>query len=177
MKLEYKVSLEDIITFNRNHLAASPTMQRNLLIVRLVWALTPLVAVSAIMYFENATPEKMMSVISAIALLFTAPVFLFYPVYHRWCCARQIRKIYSEGENRGLLGDHEMRIEGDSFFEKTEGSESKVSLASIEKVITADEHAYIYVGAAQAHVIPRNGVVAGDFDQFIEAIKKGAGKL
>jgi len=177
MKLGYSVKLEDIVIFNRDHIDASPALRRKILIMRMVWAFTPLLTIFLIMNIEGATPDKIMKVVSLVAVFFTAPVFLFQPAFHRWSCARQIRKMYEQGQNQGLLGEHEMQIVGHNLVEKNEINESTAPLASIEKIISADAHTYIYTGPAQAHVIPKNSILSGEYDQFIDEVKRRAGKV
>lgn len=174
MKLEYSIKLEDVVAFNRDHIESIPEMRRKLSIMRYVWAFTPLVAISAIMFLEGASPGKTAAVISFVAFCVSTPIYYFQPAFFRWSTARQIRKVYSETENQSLLGQHEMELSGNNLVERSETNETNFSLKSVERVLTVGDYTYVYTSGSQAHIIPKNNVTAGDYDEFVGAISKRA---
>ena len=41
----------------------------------------------------------------------------------------------------------------------------------VQKIDIDNDYAFIYVGAIQAHIIPRKNIIEGNFDQFLEKAK------
>jgi hypothetical protein len=172
MKLVYSLKLEDAVKFNQDHLESIPEMKRKLSIMRNVWAFTPLVAISAIMFVEQATPSKTAIVISLVAFCVSTPIYFLQPVFFRWSTSRQLRKIYSEPQNQALLGEHEMEIVGNELVERSGTTENRFQLKSIEKVLTSGDHTYVYTSGAQAHIVPKVRVTEGDYDAFVRKLRK-----
>jgi len=172
MKLEYSVNLEDIITFNQNHIDASPQMRRKMTVAKYIWSFTPLIAIMAITHFEGTSPDKAIKLISFVTLCISAPIFLFQPAFFRWLSARQIRKLYGSGQSYGVLGSHSIEIVGKDLVTKSETDENRFALVSINRIVKNDDYTYIYTSASLAHVIPRNGVVSGDYEQFVAKVEK-----
>ncbi|PLX98413.1 MAG: hypothetical protein C0623_12115 [Desulfuromonas sp.] len=172
MKLIYSLKLEDAVKFNQDHIDSIPEMKRKLSIMRLVWAFTPLVAVSAIMFVERATPSKTAIVISFVAFCVSTPIYFLQPAFFRWSTARQLRKVYAEPQNEALLGQQELEIVGNELMLKSEATENRIALKSVEKIISSDDHTYVYTSASNAHIIPKNSVIEGDYDGFIKTLRR-----
>lgn len=85
---------------------------------------------------------------------------------------RQIRRLYKEGANKGVIGRHELEIDDDGLVERTEVNETRQSWRGVERIAETDEHAFIYISSMAAHVIPKHSMTVGDPDAFIDRAKE-----
>lgn len=166
VKITYENSLEDLVAFNRYHFAHSPTARRSRSF--LLW-LSPLCIL--LFLVPLALAERSLGLM-AIALISATLCALVAPWILRTSMERQVRKLYSEGANKGTIGKHELELTEDELIERTSYGEQRTRLQAFERVITTSGYTFIYVSALMAHVIPQNAVLDGDYNCFVERIKQ-----
>jgi len=168
VKIRYENKLADVVAFNRYHCDNSPTIRRMRLMV--TWII-PLVVVSigGLIALGQETYVPILPA-AAFAIIY---VFISRSTF-RNSTDRCVRKMYKEGSNNTIFCDHELELDRDYLIERTEQSESKMKVNAIEKVISDGDRTYVYVNAIMAHVIPRDSVRAGDYDQFVEELRRRA---
>lgn len=174
MKLEYSVSLEDIIAFNNHHMEATPSIRRKLSVMRFVWAFAPLIAIFAITSFEGMAPDKAMWTIAAVAVFVSSPIYLFQPFFLRWLNTRQVRKAYGSEKSRALLGAREIKIAGNGLVETTSAGEIQTGYDLINRIDAGDDYLFVYATNSRVHIVPKKSVASGDFDDFVTELKKKA---
>ncbi len=174
MKLEYSVSLEDIIAFNNHHMEATPSIRRKLAVMRFVWSFAPLLAIWAITSFEGMAPGKAMWAIGFVAICISAPIFLLQPFYLRWCNNRQVRKVYSSEKSQALLGAREIKISSSALLETTPEGENQTSYDSISRIDSDDDYTFIYAANSKVHIVPKKTVQSGNYDEFVAELKRKA---
>jgi hypothetical protein len=162
MVIRYELTLDDLIAFNRYHVAHSRTIQTQ---KYFVIAVVGLVAIGAGVAIESEIP--------LFARVFSAIIFaaLFRFAYHLFfglALRRQTRQLLSEGSNDGILGPHELELNDKFLTERTDVNESRHAWSAINRIEETDEHAFLYISSLQAHVIPTREVISGDVDQFIQ---------
>jgi len=80
-----------------------------------------------------------------------------------------VRKLASEGKNKGILGSHTIIISEEGLQEITEVSESRSIWSGIERIEENEEYIFVYIGAYQAHVIPKRDFASKeDAKEFAE---------
>jgi hypothetical protein len=89
---------------------------------------------------------------------------------HQGTMDRVVAKLYREGGNPGVLGEHELQFDGAHLIERSPVSELTTRLEGIQKVVRTDQYTFVYLGAVAAHVIPRNRIEEGDFATFSAAL-------
>ncbi len=161
VEIEYQVREQDLIAFNEHQMQNSDQLQRSL---RRHQAIIPgILAVIALFlwfYFEDS--------LSAIYVALTALAWgLLTPLYMRWNLRKQLRKMYSEEDKAGILGDAKLRIEPRALVEITQGGESRVAWSTILRVESTKKYAFIFLTTDTALVIPRMTVSKGDLHEFI----------
>lgn len=165
MKLHYRLTLEDVVAFNRYHFAHSPLMKRN----RMLGILVHIMVLLMVGIIGSILLQEALILIPALILL-ALSVFLHVPRQIRHF-DKQVRKFYQEGSNKSLLGDKELELTETTLIETTTFGETRKNLYAIEKVVATDEYAFIYVSAVGAHIIPRAAVSKGDFDAFLATLQ------
>jgi len=177
MKLEYSVSIEDIIAFNNHHMEATPAIRRKLAVMRFVWAFAPLLAIWLITSVEGMAPGKAMWVIAVVAICVSSPIYLFQPLFLRWLNTRQVRKAYSNDQSQALLGEREIKIAGNALVENTSAGETQTGYDLINRVDADDNYLFVYATNSRVHIVPKKAVRSGDFDAFVAELKKKAKNL
>lgn len=166
MKIRYENSLEDLVAFNRYHCDHSPTLRQMKWL--LIWAFPLCILLVAVPLTLLAGALEMSAAAAAIAALYA----LVMPGVFRRSVDWQTRKLYSEGANKGVLGEHELELTGDDLIERTPYGEQRMQLQAIERVATAGGYTFIYLSAIMAFVVPQDAVLDGDYEAFVERIKQ-----
>jgi hypothetical protein len=162
MKIRYAITIGDLTAFMRYYTRHS-TLYR-LAFVLLRWVLPGMMLALGLPY---------VGVDWCAALCWLAPgVLLMLGV--RWLfeslLALQVRARHREGDNKGVLGPHELELAPPDLIERTPVNESRHWLGAIEKVATTPTHALIFISSFAAHVVPRAGVTDRDFEAFVRAV-------
>ena len=84
---------------------------------------------------------------------------------------KQVQRTYETWKNRTTVGSRQLELTPEHLNEKNAYGHSQTAWRAIERVESDDECAYIYLSAAQAHIIPKARVTEGDFDQFVSAAR------
>jgi hypothetical protein len=92
-----------------------------------------------------------------------------YPVYYRWVIKRNTRKIYSESESKGVLGNHFIAIGPEGVRERSAVGESTTAWDGIERIEDDERYLFLYTGPLQAHVVPKRAFASGpEADAFLQ---------
>ena len=163
MILKYHITVDDLVAFNRYHCALSPAI-RKMKFTTIVLVAVLLIGGSFVMpLHENGS--RLVVVASAVVF-----VVLFSVLFSNLLPAsldRHARRLYKEGTNRGVLGEHELECDDRGLVERTEVNESRQSWQGVERIAETESHAFIYISAMMAHVIPKASVTSGDPGQFL----------
>jgi hypothetical protein len=78
----------------------------------------------------------------------------------------------SEGKNQGLFGRHRVTISTEGVSEVSEDRQTSTTWRTVEKVAATGEHAYIYINAIAAIILPRRGFAStSDFEEFVRTAR------
>jgi hypothetical protein len=172
MQITFRLAMDDIVSFNTYVFATSPAIRRSFLINKLIISGTPLAVVLAQVYILRMPFRESLLFIVPALLFLSLPLYFLTPIFFRKVALRKVGKIYAEGENKSLLGEHVLRIEPDGLTEKTELCETKQRWESLEKIVTDGPRTSIFAGAVQAYIIPRQSVLAGDYEAFVAELRR-----
>jgi hypothetical protein len=163
MQIRYNVTIEDLVVFNRFHCRNSPAIKRSKWTSILFVCVTIIIG-SLVIPLDDEVSRPIVIVAAVVFAVLFAVIFNW-----RYLVAldRQARRIYREGNNKGAFGEHELEIDDDGLVERTEVNENRYAWRGVERIIETDSHAFIYISALLAHVIPRGSIVEGNFDAFI----------
>jgi hypothetical protein len=174
MTAEYEITKEDVGAFNLYHSLHSPAARRQYLRSWFVPAVIWLFVFSGIWYFADRERGRPFQ-----TFLDLFPLFSFVPLYllyFPWAYRRKLRNIVagmvSEGQNRGLFGRHRVTISPESVVESSEHSQSSTAWRAVERIVSADERAYIYTNALAAIIVPRRAFASpSEFDAFVRTAR------
>jgi hypothetical protein len=174
MTVEYEITKDDLSAFNLYHHLHSPTARQQYLRSWLVPAFIGLLIFGGIWYLadrERDTPLR--------TFLDLLPLFSFVPLYllyFPWAYRRKLRRIIagmvSEGQNRGLFSRHRVTISPEGVTDSDELGQASTVWRAVERVVAANEHAYIYTNALAAIIVPRRAFASPlDFEEFVRTAR------
>ena len=175
MTAEYEITADDLVAFNLYHHRQSPTARRQYLRSWLGPAAVWLCVCAGLWYFADrhrGTPLR--TLLDLLPLFSGVPVYL---LYFPWAYRRKLRKIIhgmvTEGRNRGMLGRHRVTISPEGVAEASEHAQTSTHWRGVEKVVATAGHAFIYIGAMAAVIVPRRAFAdPADFDKFLDTAQQ-----
>jgi hypothetical protein len=169
MKIRYVNTMEDIVAFNWYHLRHSPASWR--VVQHWTWALAFLFLLLGAPLVITASEPGARFIGVAFAVGGAVGSVVLYRLSLPYTFKRNVRRMFSEGQNKGMVGPHELELVADRLVDTTPYGEYTTVLEAVEKVVSTDAHTFIYVSAAGAHVIPRQAVDEGDLQAFVSAVQ------
>ena len=160
MRLRYENTLDDAIAFQQYHYTHSPTARRS--IAGLRWG-----GVALIMFMCFAAGKDKLLLHLVEMCILSGIYILILPVLVRRSIKRQSRRMYSEGSNKGMLGEHELEITEDGIIERSPYNETRTAWGAVERIESTPDHTFIYAGSMMAHVIPHSRINEGDYKAFL----------
>jgi hypothetical protein len=148
MEVEYTLTPEDIVAFNRYHFMTSPHWRRSYW-MGFFWG-----TLAAILLFIVLSGWK--SWWNALfPLVFWLAYLILYPLSVRRNINSFGQRMKKEGDNQAIWGKHRLTISEQELFEATEVGETRLRWAGVERVVENAGYIFIYVSTTSAHVIPK----------------------
>lgn len=166
MKICYEITVDDLVAFNRYHVEHSKVLRRQR-IARIIIVPAIVIVLTALVSLESHEPAFFVGGVLIASLLAILMARSFWQTLER-----NVRKMYGEGSNKGLLGPHELELSGDRLIHRSPFVETKYRFEMVERVASTTDHTFVYVSAVNAHIIPHHAVSDGDYEAIIEAIRR-----
>jgi hypothetical protein len=160
MEITYQLRESDISAVTEDVASRSPTMRRQLRRT-LVAFLFSFCALSFLFWIvtDDIALASMMLFLAVLAVL-------LMPAMTKRVRRRLVTAMVREGKNRALYLPTTLRIDRDSLTWTSESGSGHVKFAYLERVQQTPTHLLIYLSSRNAYVVPRDGVISGDFDGF-----------
>lgn len=168
MIVKYENSIDDLVAFSRHHYARSPAVKWSIIRSLVLWSL---VFIFISLKFPT-TDDLSISTRVAFGILYAALFCLIVSLLRRPITDRLVRRMFREGDNKGIICQHELEIDDQGIVERTEVGEARQSWRAVERIEESDDHAFIYVSSMMAHVIPKRAVETGDVQAFLSQAKE-----
>ena len=164
MPLRYENTINDMLAFQEFHYAHSPTAKRVMSGYR--WGGTVVLFIFSYILWRGHSLASNLFFAS-----FGSGLYAFVsPAICRRSLRRQALKMYSEGDNKGLTGEHELELIEGGFIERTPYNETKIAWGAVERIETTQDYTFIYINSVMALTIPHNSILEGDYKAFMEQI-------
>jgi hypothetical protein len=182
MSINFTLSMDDLIAFNRYHLCHSPMVRRTywkgLLLPPLVWTVLCLLLSRLAVSAQGTWLE---SIRDLLPLFLGAPVYLvIFPLVRKRCISRQIGALLREGDNTSVLGAHRVEATPEGFCQTNNSGLTQCKWNAIKKVAISDDHIFLYLSAVSAFIIPKKGFTdeiqltafLGELDRYRQATRE-----
>lgn len=171
MLICFEITIDDIVAFNRYHLAHSTTIRN----AKIRWVVmscigSPIAAFCSYLILPNSL---LGTICAAGAFVIAGGAFaaIYFSGFHS-APEQQVRKLLAEGRNEGMLGIHELAIDHQGISETTNVGKSRRLWTAVNRIEETEDYAFLYITAISAHVIPKHNVTAGDAAEFIQRARE-----
>ena len=172
MKIQFENTLEDVIAFSQHFNKTSPSMRRRRLITLLYFPILWFL-IMVLPYISG----NLITIYIIIWIVVSLVWILFMSYFSKKSITRNVRKLYSEGENKGTIGKHTMVVNPDSLVDITEYGEFSIKWNAINKIESDENYIFIYISSVSAHVIPKKSFVSDlEIENFISEVQKNINK-
>lgn len=165
MTLKYENTIDHVRAFGEYVYRTSPTLRRSRR-----W--TQLIAVLLYLYFGVQLFFGIPLSSLAIWYLVATAYLVFASYWHKRSYLRNLAKMYRETENKNFFCEHHLSITDEGISTLSEGGERTIYWSGIERIGETDRFTFVFLGSIMALVIPRNGVLEGDYEAFTGELKK-----
>jgi hypothetical protein len=172
MNIIFGINAEELFLFNQYLFDHSKPIQKAFTKNRSLIAFSPIPAAMLIGYANELPINHLLMLIAIVALTVSLPAYYVYPMFVRKNLRRRIVKMYGDGQNRGIIGEHELQIDADGLVEKTPLGEVRQGWDSIKKVVSHNNRTYIFISDTNAYILPKNATVQGDYDAFVAELQR-----
>lgn len=174
MEVEYNLAEDDMVAFNEYHLRTSPATRRwrsvKAFFVLVLFVLGIVIFTSARAAFARG--EDLPSYLVLLFLAFVILLFLVVQRPHRGI-RKAVRKMLKQGRDRD--SSSRLRVALDKLAIRVVGelTETTTKWPAVEKVVSTQDHLFIYTGSAAALIIPRRAFSEEwQFQGFVETAKQ-----
>lgn len=165
--LEFDVTLEDIIHFNRYHFTKSEYGKK--LILKNQVTFSSIMMVMSIYFSFDKQDWAFFMPAGIIASLIYA-LLAKKEILRR--TEKNVRQMFKGDANRVMLGIHHVEIQDDGICIRGQSSEAKVHWNGLSQIAQDEHYAYIYIGSIKALVIKKSSVATEQLEAFLDSIKK-----
>jgi hypothetical protein len=166
VEIKIDTTVEDLVEFSMYYYEKYPFIRRqywgSILTLPIVWAIAGVVVFTATQGIKYAIICWIASVVSGI---------LNYMTFGK-TMRKRLKKIYSEKLTGSTLGKHQIYIDNNSILEKSSTTDSRMDWSGVKEIYVDDRYAYFIFGSLAGCIIPRNGIIEGNFDDFVEKAKE-----
>ena len=170
MKASFDFTPDDLTAFVQSHNAQSPNARRQLFGC-LVIGFLALSFLPALILILNEKPF-LETARNIWPLLMSPPLFLLLVIpFMKWRMRSLIKRMLKEGRSSGFYGACTLSLETDGIHESKSSGETVRNWSSVEKIIVAPEHLFVYTSGVEAFVVPRHAFTSDvDFNSFVQQI-------
>lgn len=166
MEIRFSLGLDDLQALADYHSQTSDSARRQLRAARLGVALL-MVLLAAATYGLRRDAGA-----AAFALGFAVLWALFLPRLQRALLRRQLARLYRAGQARGAYRGRALALGPDGLIERTPHGAAELSWQAIARVDSTPGHTFLFVGPSQAIILPRAGVEQGDYQVFVDELRR-----
>jgi len=151
MDIIYNLKEDDYVNFNMYHINHSKTGVRTLKIQRY---LPPAIIVTTFLLMVIIL-DSSLGVMLTMSILMSISWIFFFPKYFQRSVKQNVKKMLREGDNNGMLGKQHLIMNEEGVVVNSKFGETKVSWEGLKKFTEDQNYLYLYVGAMNAFLIPK----------------------
>ncbi len=164
MRIEYRLSLRDVLFFQVYQFDHSPTSLRQRRKALLAGVAVIVALTGAMALFAQAW------VLAAVGVVFGALYLFLYPQLLRQNIRRATVRMFAGKLN--VLDRRVLEIQPDGLLAIANDEETLTPWNEVSGVKVLDRYVFAYLGEHAAHIVPRDAMLSGDFAAFAEEIRR-----
>ncbi len=162
MTIEYQINMEDVVAFNEYHFENSPSFQKNRRIITIYAPIGIFLSVSVVGIIEHSWIFPIVGAIAATIYAIQAPRSF------QKKCRTLVKTSFQEGKNKGTIGKQKLEINDDGLYNTSDSGCQTTFWHAVERIEQTDTLGFIYIASNAAHIIPKEKVIVGNFDEFMQ---------
>ncbi|WML55923.1 YcxB family protein [Neobacillus sp. PS2-9] len=151
MEITYNLTEEDFLHFNMFHLKHSKSAIQSLNVQRFLTPVFFILMAFLLSEFGNIPFLELFIVFLITSILW----IIFYPWYFYNTVTRRMKKMFKEGKNVGLLGEHVLTLNEEGLVESSANGQIKVNWSGITDYKEDEQYFYLYNSSVSAYIIPK----------------------
>ena len=155
MEITYNLTEEDFLHFNMFHLKHSKSAIQSLNVQRFLTPVFFILMAFLLSKFGNIPFLELFIVFSITSILW----IIFYPWYFYNTVTRRMKKMFKEGKNVGLLGEHVLSLNEEGLVESSANGQIKVNWSGITDFKEDEQYFYLYNSSVSAYIIPKRDLI------------------
>jgi YcxB-like protein len=166
MEITYRLAEDDVVAFAERYAATSPTVRR----ARWRNVVISVIASAALgACFWDATKDAGLGITIAVTGLIGG---LLYPLVLKDQTRKATIRLYREGKNLAHAKPITLRAVPEALFSESAGGSSTILWECLERIDQTADHLFLYTSSLNAVIVPKAGVIAGDFESFADAVTR-----
>src|SRR5580704_15619056 len=159
-ELVYRLAEQDLLAHSEHNATQIAPLRR--VFRRAAIAIFFIFLMGAFLVWVITQNAVLAAVMSAVGLV----ISLFVPSILKRGRRKITGNVYRESKTPALLMPRKLQIESDFLLNETASGAGRINWNYIERIDTTDEHTFLYTDVVHAIVIPKHGVLRGDYDLF-----------
>ena len=172
MNIIFGVNAEELFLFNQYLFDNSKTLQKAFTKNRSMICFSPMLAAMILSLVNELSPLNFLILAGIVAITISLPAYYVYPMFVRKNLRKRIVKMYAEGQNNGIIGEHELQIDTDGLVEKTPMGEVRQGWDMIKNIVSYNNRTYIFISDTNAYILPKDSTLQGDYDTFVAELNR-----
>lgn len=175
MKATYELTRDDLAALIEFHQRTSPAAKRQRTGCLAVAFCAMMILPAGILL---TTDKPVFDTAIDIWPLLLGPLLfaIFAMPYIRWRTRQMSNRLLGEGQNKEFYGKCELEAGESTLTETRPSGSTSRNWTSVERVVTAPSHLFVYTSGIEAYVVPRRAFQnEADFKAFVDAIGKRSG--
>jgi hypothetical protein len=166
MEIQYSLSESDILALYKYRLNIDPNLKRRYQSRRWMYLVGfALLGVAGYVFVHDVA-------FLIFSLIIAGLFYTFFPFYFNWMVRRGLASTYKQEGARQVLEKRTLQANPEGLLQIASRGESFSPWDEIDDLGVSSTHAFISVNERSSwYIIPRLGLVFGDFDAFIDEIR------
>jgi len=162
--LEFELTADDLVAYNLHGFRTAPAMKQQREVYRIWMSLLAFVAL--------ALPSAMVGLVIeglVIGTVVALILWLLWPELWLWVTKRSAMHLAKTG-GLGVPGPCRLWFDEDGVHDATPAGTSSVGWQEVDRIEQDSDHAFIFVGPAEAYVIPKR-IGEGPVREFLDEVR------
>ncbi len=171
-EVRYELQEEDAIAFSVVNARLSPSYRKMIQGLQVASSLLFVLMALPILEEQNHWTTWFIPALGIAAVWIVVPKVIWWSL--PWVYRRHMRT----GKNTAILGSHELQLLQDGLKRTHSQSESKVSWAAVDKLVSTRQYLGIYVAANNAFLVPKRSFDSPENERSFRArVEQLSGKV
>ncbi len=163
-EIQYKLQERDLIAFSEHEVREDSALRKQ--VKRQSITIPGILCTAALFYWFYFEDVRTAFYVGSIGVVWG----FFAPLYFNKDFRRKVRQQFSDEEIERILGDYKLRIEKKALVEISPQGESRILWTDILRLELTKKHAFVYLDAHEALIVPLEKISHKKIVEFAELI-------